>query len=165
MFCVYKTFVPCVCCRRAAEEARPAPRADSEGWEGTIPEVPRSVHWRLFSRLFQHRRHQRRSVRTPAQSPSVWSGSGSVVIMFMLCFRLSTDVKSAEATFISWCELSVCGLLILWLLSSGWTPSTFVSSRQQKTEKHHARPEDFMDEEVEERFYLRLQHWSITSWK
>ncbi|XP_043959134.1 G patch domain-containing protein 1 isoform X2 [Gambusia affinis] len=29
----------------------------------------------------------------------------------------------------------------------GWTPSTFVSSRQQKAEKHHARPEDFMDEE------------------
>ncbi|XP_078101222.1 G patch domain-containing protein 1-like, partial [Sander vitreus] len=31
----------------------------------------------------------------------------------------------------------------------GWAPSTFVSSRQQKVEKkHHARPEDFMDEEV-----------------
>uniref|UniRef100_A0A3B5BGH0 G patch domain-containing protein n=1 Tax=Stegastes partitus TaxID=144197 RepID=A0A3B5BGH0_9TELE len=30
----------------------------------------------------------------------------------------------------------------------GWTPSTFVSSRQQKAEKHDARPEDFMDEEV-----------------
>ncbi|XP_017158605.1 G patch domain-containing protein 1-like [Poecilia reticulata] len=30
----------------------------------------------------------------------------------------------------------------------GWAPSTFVSSRQQKAEKHHARPEDFMDEEV-----------------
>ncbi|XP_075939293.1 G patch domain-containing protein 1 isoform X1 [Anarhichas minor] len=29
----------------------------------------------------------------------------------------------------------------------GWAPSTFVSSRQQKAEKHHARPEDFMDEE------------------
>ncbi|XP_063336671.1 G patch domain-containing protein 1 isoform X2 [Pelmatolapia mariae] len=29
----------------------------------------------------------------------------------------------------------------------GWTPSAFVSSRQQKAEKHHARPEDFMDEE------------------
>ncbi|TDH17501.1 hypothetical protein EPR50_G00009630 [Perca flavescens] len=30
----------------------------------------------------------------------------------------------------------------------GWAPSTFVSSRQQKVEKkHHARPEDFMDEE------------------
>ncbi|XP_071346026.1 G patch domain-containing protein 1 isoform X2 [Trachinotus anak] len=29
----------------------------------------------------------------------------------------------------------------------GWTPSTFVSSRQQKAEKHRARPEDFMDEE------------------
>ncbi|XP_054627023.1 G patch domain-containing protein 1 isoform X2 [Dunckerocampus dactyliophorus] len=29
----------------------------------------------------------------------------------------------------------------------GWTPSTFVSSRQQKAEKHHATPEDFMDEE------------------
>ncbi|XP_041805894.1 G patch domain-containing protein 1 isoform X2 [Chelmon rostratus] len=29
----------------------------------------------------------------------------------------------------------------------GWTPSTFVSSRQQKADKHHARPEDFMDEE------------------
>ncbi|KAK2854349.1 hypothetical protein Q5P01_007010 [Channa striata] len=29
----------------------------------------------------------------------------------------------------------------------GWTPSTFVSSRQQKAEKHHARPEDYMDEE------------------
>uniref|UniRef100_A0A672ZEE3 G patch domain containing 1 n=1 Tax=Sphaeramia orbicularis TaxID=375764 RepID=A0A672ZEE3_9TELE len=29
----------------------------------------------------------------------------------------------------------------------GWTPSTFVSSRQQKAEKHNARPEDFMDEE------------------
>lgn len=34
------------------------------------------------------------------------------------------------------------------LLNLGWTPSTFVSSRQQKAEKHHARPEDFMDEEV-----------------
>ncbi|CAF89577.1 unnamed protein product, partial [Tetraodon nigroviridis] len=29
----------------------------------------------------------------------------------------------------------------------GWTPSTFVSSRQQKADKRHARPEDFMDEE------------------
>ncbi|XP_007244933.3 G patch domain-containing protein 1 [Astyanax mexicanus] len=29
----------------------------------------------------------------------------------------------------------------------GWTPSTFVSSRQQKAEKQNARPEDFMDEE------------------
>ncbi|XP_075906817.1 G patch domain-containing protein 1 isoform X3 [Nelusetta ayraudi] len=29
----------------------------------------------------------------------------------------------------------------------GWTPSTFVSSRQQKAEKHQAGPEDFMDEE------------------
>nr|XP_046254210.1 G patch domain-containing protein 1 isoform X2 [Scatophagus argus] len=29
----------------------------------------------------------------------------------------------------------------------GWAPSTFVSSRQQKAEKHHAKPEDFMDEE------------------
>uniref|UniRef100_A0AAX7TCA6 G-patch domain-containing protein n=1 Tax=Astatotilapia calliptera TaxID=8154 RepID=A0AAX7TCA6_ASTCA len=29
----------------------------------------------------------------------------------------------------------------------GWAPSAFVSSRQQKAEKHHARPEDFMDEE------------------
>ncbi|KAM8762697.1 G patch domain-containing protein 1 isoform 2-T2 [Acanthopagrus schlegelii] len=29
----------------------------------------------------------------------------------------------------------------------GWAPSTFVSSRQQKSEQRHARPEDFMDEE------------------
>uniref|UniRef100_A0A673MJF0 G patch domain-containing protein 1-like n=1 Tax=Sinocyclocheilus rhinocerous TaxID=307959 RepID=A0A673MJF0_9TELE len=29
----------------------------------------------------------------------------------------------------------------------GWTPSTFVSSRQQKAEKPNVRPEDFMDEE------------------
>ncbi|KAI5088786.1 G patch domain-containing protein 1 [Silurus meridionalis] len=29
----------------------------------------------------------------------------------------------------------------------GWTPSVFVSSRNQKAEKHNARPEDFMDEE------------------
>ncbi|CAB1448799.1 unnamed protein product [Pleuronectes platessa] len=29
----------------------------------------------------------------------------------------------------------------------GWSPSTFVSSRQQKVEKQHVRPEDFMDEE------------------
>ncbi|XP_041929827.1 G patch domain-containing protein 1 isoform X2 [Alosa sapidissima] len=29
----------------------------------------------------------------------------------------------------------------------GWTPSTFVSSRQQKVERQSARPEDFMDEE------------------
>ncbi|XP_053472683.1 G patch domain-containing protein 1 isoform X2 [Ictalurus furcatus] len=29
----------------------------------------------------------------------------------------------------------------------GWAPSTFVSSRNQKAEKHNARPEDFMDEE------------------
>ncbi|XP_076855313.1 G patch domain-containing protein 1 [Brachyhypopomus gauderio] len=29
----------------------------------------------------------------------------------------------------------------------GWTPSTFVSSRQQKADKHAARPEDFMDDE------------------
>ncbi|KAK5909108.1 hypothetical protein CgunFtcFv8_017109 [Champsocephalus gunnari] len=29
----------------------------------------------------------------------------------------------------------------------GWAPSTFVSSRQQKSEKQNARPEDFMDEE------------------
>uniref|UniRef100_A0A674ML30 G patch domain-containing protein n=1 Tax=Takifugu rubripes TaxID=31033 RepID=A0A674ML30_TAKRU len=30
----------------------------------------------------------------------------------------------------------------------GWTPSTFVSSRQQKAEARPARPEDFMDEET-----------------
>ncbi|XP_073416956.1 G patch domain-containing protein 1 isoform X2 [Dendrobates tinctorius] len=29
----------------------------------------------------------------------------------------------------------------------GWTPSTFVSSRQGKSEKHVSRPEDFMDDE------------------
>ncbi|KAM9493532.1 G patch domain-containing protein 1 isoform 1-T3 [Clarias gariepinus] len=29
----------------------------------------------------------------------------------------------------------------------GWTPSTFVSSRNQKAEKNNVRPEDFMDEE------------------
>ncbi|KAG7315045.1 hypothetical protein KOW79_021133 [Hemibagrus wyckioides] len=29
----------------------------------------------------------------------------------------------------------------------GWTPSTFVSSRNQKAEKQNARPEDFMDDE------------------
>ncbi|XP_063738289.1 G patch domain-containing protein 1 isoform X2 [Eleginops maclovinus] len=29
----------------------------------------------------------------------------------------------------------------------GWAPSTFVSSREQKSEKQNARPEDFMDEE------------------
>ncbi|XP_051946776.1 G patch domain-containing protein 1 isoform X2 [Xyrauchen texanus] len=29
----------------------------------------------------------------------------------------------------------------------GWTPSTFVSSRQQKADRQNARPEDFMDEE------------------
>ncbi|KAL1271248.1 hypothetical protein QQF64_030264 [Cirrhinus molitorella] len=29
----------------------------------------------------------------------------------------------------------------------GWTPSTFVSSRQQKAERQNVRPEDFMDEE------------------
>ncbi|XP_076592200.1 G patch domain-containing protein 1 isoform X2 [Chaetodon auriga] len=29
----------------------------------------------------------------------------------------------------------------------GWAPSTYVSSRQQKADRHHARPEDFMDEE------------------
>ncbi|KAM9409932.1 G patch domain-containing protein 1 isoform 3-T3 [Pholidichthys leucotaenia] len=29
----------------------------------------------------------------------------------------------------------------------GWTPSAFVSSRQQKAERQNARPEDFMDEE------------------
>ncbi|KAJ7999344.1 hypothetical protein DPEC_G00193410 [Dallia pectoralis] len=29
----------------------------------------------------------------------------------------------------------------------GWTPATFVSSRQQKAERQNARPEDFMDEE------------------
>ncbi|XP_067105662.1 G patch domain-containing protein 1 isoform X1 [Osmerus mordax] len=29
----------------------------------------------------------------------------------------------------------------------GWTPSTFLSSRQQKAEKKNARPEDFMDDE------------------
>uniref|UniRef100_A0A3Q3H2M9 G patch domain-containing protein n=1 Tax=Labrus bergylta TaxID=56723 RepID=A0A3Q3H2M9_9LABR len=29
----------------------------------------------------------------------------------------------------------------------GWAPSTFVSSRQQKAEKQHVRPEDFMDDE------------------
>lgn len=42
-------------------------------------------------------------------------------------------------------------------LSLGWTPSTFVSSRQQKAEKHNARPEDFMDEEVmrEKRVFIQ----------
>uniref|UniRef100_A0A3Q4G5V4 G patch domain-containing protein n=1 Tax=Neolamprologus brichardi TaxID=32507 RepID=A0A3Q4G5V4_NEOBR len=40
----------------------------------------------------------------------------------------------------------------------GWTPSAFVSSRQQKAEKHHARPEDFMDEEtVEVKFTAPLR--------
>ncbi|TRY65140.1 hypothetical protein DNTS_022290, partial [Danionella cerebrum] len=29
----------------------------------------------------------------------------------------------------------------------GWTPTAFVSSRQQKAERQNARPEDFMDEE------------------
>ncbi|KAF5900210.1 G patch domain-containing protein 1 isoform X1, partial [Clarias magur] len=29
----------------------------------------------------------------------------------------------------------------------GWTPSTFVSSRNQKADRNNARPEDFMDEE------------------
>ncbi|XP_072527303.1 G patch domain-containing protein 1 [Salminus brasiliensis] len=29
----------------------------------------------------------------------------------------------------------------------GWTPSNFVSSRQQKADKHNVRPEDFMDDE------------------
>ncbi|XP_050971978.1 G patch domain-containing protein 1 isoform X1 [Labeo rohita] len=29
----------------------------------------------------------------------------------------------------------------------GWTPSTFVSSRQQKADRQNVRPEDFMDEE------------------
>ena len=30
---------------------------------------------------------------------------------------------------------------------SGWTPSTFVSSRSDRAKKKTARPEDFMDEE------------------
>uniref|UniRef100_A0A3Q2XXT3 G patch domain-containing protein n=1 Tax=Hippocampus comes TaxID=109280 RepID=A0A3Q2XXT3_HIPCM len=30
----------------------------------------------------------------------------------------------------------------------GWMPSAFVSSRQQKAEKHQATPQDFMDDEV-----------------
>lgn len=33
------------------------------------------------------------------------------------------------------------------LLHSGWTPSTFVSSRGDRAKKRAARPEDFMDEE------------------
>lgn len=40
----------------------------------------------------------------------------------------------------------------MFVVALGWSPSTFVSSRQQKAEKHDARPEDFMDEEVEQRF-------------
>ena len=34
------------------------------------------------------------------------------------------------------------------VLCLGWTPSTFVSSRQQKQTATGQRPEDFMDEEV-----------------
>ncbi|XP_052372528.1 G patch domain-containing protein 1 [Oncorhynchus keta] len=34
-----------------------------------------------------------------------------------------------------------------WFPTAGWTPATFVSSRQQKAGRQNARPEDFMDEE------------------
>lgn len=40
------------------------------------------------------------------------------------------------------------GSLTSLLWSLGWTPSTFVSSRQQKADRQNVRPEDFMDEEV-----------------
>lgn len=43
--------------------------------------------------------------------------------------------------------------MVVVYLTSGWAPSTFVSSRQQKSEQRHARPEDFMDEEVEKCFH------------
>lgn len=33
------------------------------------------------------------------------------------------------------------------VMMTGWTPSSFVSSRSSRIEKREARPEDFMDEE------------------
>lgn len=41
--------------------------------------------------------------------------------------------------------ISLCGFNIN--NETGWTPSTFVSSRGDRSKKQAARPEDFMDEE------------------
>ncbi|TRY94825.1 hypothetical protein DNTS_020478, partial [Danionella cerebrum] len=41
----------------------------------------------------------------------------------------------------------------------GWTPTAFVSSRQQKAERQNARPEDFMDEEDFGVELLRKMGW------
>lgn len=49
-----------------------------------------------------------------------------------------------ECVFVLFC----CGCKCCCRPRAGWTPSTFVSSRNLKAETHNARPEDFMDEEV-----------------
>lgn len=58
------SLVMCVC-RWAPQEAGPAARTDGEGWEGTVPEVPWSLHRRLLSWLLQHCRLQRRLELSP----------------------------------------------------------------------------------------------------
>lgn len=100
------------------------------------------------------------SIRTPAESPSVWSGS--VVIQFPACYILccsrrilclcSLQLKPSHVQ--TWSVWMWTNLVLV--VALGWSPSTFLSSRQQKAEKHDARPEDFMDEEVQERFTFEI---------
>jgi G patch domain-containing protein 1 len=52
-------------------------------------------------------------------------------------------VGSKEGTFIS---ISLT-LVFYDRIFSGWTPSTFVSSRSDRAKQKGSRPEDFMDEE------------------
>lgn len=60
-------------------------------------------------------------------------------------------VDSQRVTSILWGQRKVCARLGLHVSSNpvtiGWTPSTFVSSRADRSKKKQARPEDFMDEE------------------
>lgn len=54
-------------------------------------------------------------------------------------------------TSTQWVRKKVCcptlGRSLISTSSRGWAPSTFVSSRSDRTNKKTARPEDFMDEE------------------
>uniref|UniRef100_A0A4W5LKP2 G patch domain-containing protein n=1 Tax=Hucho hucho TaxID=62062 RepID=A0A4W5LKP2_9TELE len=67
----------------------------------------------------------------------------------MLAILLCCDVPDILLTSPSKKNLAICDCMNHYLFAiAGWTPSTFVSSRQQKAGRQNARPEDFMDEEV-----------------
>lgn len=60
-------------------------------------------------------------------------------------FRRDTSILSVQrkACFTSLTYSSSCSSRVL----SGWTPSTFTSSRAERAKAKKAKPEDFMDEE------------------